>query len=566
MKKDKNKTLLNLKKFNNAFKKELKAKIYSGGGGPTPLSLMNTLIFEDRTSGAPKIHLEGEIPKKTEAIVEEKTIEQIKEPNIASQIEKIDGLWNNGKKPKKEPSYYQTGKEYLNPFNYFGTGKKEPEKKPKQWKKETFIQHLKKNGVNTNNSEIKNYIAEKFSISDRDFLEKINQAKERKKEEDQERREYIAENSKEVNEKIDELFKKTQEIEEEKQKAKITLKSTPDIRKKHIKQIIESLEQDKDTLKNNSSELIKEKEKLQKMQAEVANPSFLPNLNELFQAEGKTPFTEESFNRFNRIIKGEQGNNTNMDSFYEELKQSKKERKEEEIPESSPDSEPSMSASKKSVSFNTKNAASEEYVKGQGGAVSGPSFLSDEGDDGGGAVSDDGKKVAASSSVQRSSSRKITPTKILDPSPKPSQSSKARVSPGSKPRLKGKKKKTPNEEDDDDDDDNDWEDVDEEQEQEEKSSERKEPKFIEPEVEEAFEFSDTINSENKTIIRNIIKNLNGILSNPILSLSTGSKSDIKHVNNVIIYDEIREGEERLKKMSEDSIYIPKYIPQLPSEQ
>ena len=40
----------------------------------------------------------------------------------------------------------------------------------------------------------------------------------------------------------------------------------------------------------------------------------------------------------------------------------------------------------------------------------------------------------------------------------------------------------------------------------------------------------------------------------------------KHVNNVIIYDEIREGEERLKKMSEDSIYIPKYIPQLPSEQ
>jgi hypothetical protein len=244
---------------------------------------------------------------------------------------------------------------------------------------------------------------------------------------------------------------------------------------------------------------------------------------------------------------------------------------------SSPILESSMRASspsKKRVSFNTDIAASENDVKGQGGAVSGPSFLSDEGDDGGGAVSGYGKKVAASSSVQRSSSRRSIPREILDPSPKPSQSSKARVSPGSKAKPKVKypkksqntKKEFPDDDDDDDDDDNDWEDFDEEQEQQEKSSERKEPKFIEPEVEESFEFSHSINPENKTIIRNIIKNLNGILSNPILSLSTGSKSDIKHVNNVIIYDEIREGEERLKKMSEDSIYIPKYIPQLPSEQ
>ena len=82
MKKDKkNRTLMNLKKFNNAFKKELKAKIYSGGGGPTPLSLMNTLIFQSRSQ--PKIHLEGESPERTEVIVEEETIEQKKEHNIA---------------------------------------------------------------------------------------------------------------------------------------------------------------------------------------------------------------------------------------------------------------------------------------------------------------------------------------------------------------------------------------------------------------------------------------------------------------------------------------------------
>ena len=53
-------------------KKELKAKIYSGGGDPDPLSVMNTLIFEDRWPGAPKIHFEGE-SERTEVIVEEKT-------------------------------------------------------------------------------------------------------------------------------------------------------------------------------------------------------------------------------------------------------------------------------------------------------------------------------------------------------------------------------------------------------------------------------------------------------------------------------------------------------------
>jgi hypothetical protein len=502
---------------------------------------MNTLIFQSRSQ--PKIHLEGETLKKTEVIVEDKSIEQIKEKNIASRIKKIDVLWNNGINEEKE--------------------------EPKQWKKETFITHLNKKGVRTDNREIKNYIAEKFSISDRDFLDKINQAKERKKEEDLERIKYIDENSDEVNEGIKNLFKKTQEIEEEKQKAKRILKSTPETGRNIYEQRIKNLEKQKDKLKKDSSELIKKKEKLQKMQAEVANPSFLPNLNELLQASGKHPFSKEAFNR------KMEGYSANMDPFFEELEQSKKERKEEEIAKSSPSSEPSMHASSKSSmrasSTGLKssaisstigkigNVASKKYVRGQGGADSGRYFLSKTGDGDG----EEEKKR-----VQRSSTRKITPIKKFDPSStKPSQSSKAKVPPGFKGESSKNshitKKEFPVSHDDDD---NDWEDVDEEQEQEENSSERKEPKFIEPEVEEAFEFSSTINSENKTIIRNIIKNLNGILSAPILSLSTGSKSDIKHVNNVIIYDEIREGEERLKKMSEDSIYIPKYIPQLPSEQ
>ena len=485
---------MNLKKFNNAFKKELKAKIYSGGGGPTPLSLMNTLIFQSRSQ--PKIHLEGESPERTEVIVEEETIEQKKEHNIASQIKKIDVLWNNGINEEKE--------------------------EPKQWKKETFITHLNKKGVRTDNREIQNYIAEKFSIPQRDFLEKMKTAK--KHNEEDKRRDEVDEVEEEEEEEeseddeIENLFKKTQEIEEEKQKAKIKLKSTPEIGKKPIKGRIKSLKG-------------KEEEEEEEEESSLSSE---PSMH---------ASSEPSMRTRSPILK------SNSPSLK---------------------SSAISSTIGKSVSFKPKNVASKKYVRGEGGADSGRYFLSKTGVGNGGAVS--GEKVAASSSELRSSSRMIIPREIFSPSStKPSQSSKAKVPPGSKPSLKGEyskkaqntKKKFPVSHDDDD---NDWEDVDEEQEQEEKSSERKEPKFIEPEVEESFKFSDTINSENKPIIRNIIKNLNGILSNPILSLSTGSKSDIKHVNNVIIYDEIREGEERLKKMSEDSIYIPKYIPQLPSEQ
>ena len=291
----------------------------------------------------------------------------------------------------------------------------------------------------------------------------------------------------------------------------------------------------------------------------------------------KNKIISKTGSKFNKSYSGKKGKEEEEEEEEESSLSSEPSMHASSEPSMHASSEPSMRASStglkssaisstigKRVSFYPKNVASKKYVRGEGGADSGRYFLPDDGEG--------GKKVDPSSSETRTSPRERKKRTFLDPSStKPSQSSKAKVPPGSKPSLKGESsKKSQNTKKEfpvsHDDDDNDWEDVDEEQEQEEKLSERKEPKFIEPEVEEAFEFSDTINSENKTIIRNIIKNLNGILSNPILSLSTGSKSDIKHVNNVIIYDEIREGEERLKKMSEDSIYIPKYIPQLPSEQ
>ncbi len=619
---------MNLKKFNNAFKKELKAKIYSGGGDPTPLSVMNTLIFEDQRKGAPKILLEDESPEGTEAIVKEKTIEEINEDNIASQIEIINKSWNYGTKKGTK--------------GWLGTTPSKP------WTKETFITHLNKKGVKTDNREIQNYIAEKFSISERDFENKMKEAMYKKRQKDEENLKYIAENSGAVKENINKLFKRTQEIEQAKQEAKRTLKSTPKTKQEPIKKIIKNLNKEKDNLKKKSSQLMEQEEELEKMQAEVTNTSILPNLNELLKAEGKSPFSEEAFNRFNRRIKGEQGNNTNMYPFYEELEERRKERKEDElmdyddIPKRTTSLESSMRASKpisgmrasskpisgmrasskpisgmratspilkynmrasspispskKSVSFYTNSGPSEDDVNGQVGAVSGSSFLSEEGDGGGRkvvntasnkpiSVSDDGgggRKVVntASNRIQPDGKEKRTRTQtnfFKFPEAKEEDKVPQRSRLSQRPKI-NTKNRTSNRrglesadpfayEDEDEDDTKHWEDFDEESEEpEEKSSERKEPKFIEPEVEEAFQFSHTINSENKTIIRNIIKNLNGILSAPILSLSTGSKSDIKHVNNVIIYDEIREGEERLKKISEDSIYVPKYIPQLPSEQ
>lgn len=610
MKKEKkNKTLINLKKFNNAFKKELKAKIYSGGGDPTPLSVMNTLIFEDQTQGAPKILLEDEFQEGPEAIVKEKTIEETKEDNIASQIEIINKSWNYGIKKGAK--------------GWLGTTPSKP------WTKETFIAHLNKKGVKTDIREIQNYIAEKFSISERDFENKMKEAMYKKRQKDEENLKYIAENSGAVKENINKLFKRTQEIEQAKQEAKRTLKSTPKTKQEPIKKIIKNLNKEKDNLKKKSSQLMEQEEELEKMQAEVTNTSILPNLNELLKAEGKSPFSEEAFNRFNRRIKGEQGNNTNMDSSYEELEERRKERKEDElalmdydnIPESAKTTRrpiSDMRARSPILKSNTVNNSinkkvsfkidSENDVKGQGGVVSGSSIVSHEDGRGGGekviktssnepiSVSDDrevvntasnksislpddgggGGKVSTlsiPSSEVTTRPRQRKQTEKFDPSPtsKVTQASRSKLTQRSKKitknRTSNRKASEPAYPFADEDDAMNWEDFDEESEEpEEKSSERKEPKFIEPEVEEAFEFSHTINSENKTIIRNIIKNLNGILSAPILSLSTGSKSDIKHVNNVIIYDEIREGEERLKKMSEDSIYVPKYIPQLPSEQ
>lgn len=604
MKKDKNKTLMNLKKFNNAFKKELKAKIYSGGGDPTPLSVMNTLIFEDQRKGAPKILLEDESPEETEAIIEDKSIEQIREENIVERKKKIDDLWNNGKKPKKEPSYYQTGKEYLNPFNYFGTGKKEPEKKPKPWTKETFITHLKKKGQKTDDKEIQNYIAEKFSISDRDFENKMKEAMYKKRQKDEENLKYIANNSERVKENINKLFKRTQEIEQAKQEAKRTLKSTPKTKQEPIKEVIKKLDEEKDKLKKNSSSFMEQEEELEKMQAEVTNTSILPNLNELLKAEGKSPFSEEAFNR---RIKGNNTNtdsrdSTNMNSFYDELEEG-------EQPEGLTKPMPSKHKHMKQAITSFKSGNPRKLTM-KASSSSKPISVSDDGggrkvvntasnepipvsDDGGGgrkvgnkssnepiSISDDREVVnTASNRIQPDGKEKRTRTQtnfFKFPEAKEAEDSKTspqrsrlpqRPKINTKNRTSNRKALESADPLADEDDAMNWEDFNEESEEpEEKSSERKEPKFIEPEVEEAFEFSHTINSENKTIIRNIIKNLNGILSAPILTLSTGSKSDIKHVNNVIIYDEIREGEERLKKMSEDSIYVPKYIPQLPSEQ
>lgn len=589
MKKDKkNRTLMNLKKFNNAFKKELKAKIYSGGGDPTPLSVMNTLIFEDQRKGAPKILLEDESPEGTEAIVKEKTIEEINEDNIASQIEIINKSWNYGTKQGAE--------------GWLGTTPSKP------WTKETFITHLNKKGVKTDNREIQNYIAEKFSISERDFENKMKEAMYKKRQKDEENLKYIAENSGAVKENINKLFKRTQEIEQAKQEAKRTLKSTPKTKQEPIKKIIKNLNKEKDNLKKKSSQLMEQEEELEKMQAEVTNTSILPNLNELLKAEGKSPFSEEAFNR---RIKGNNTNtdsrdSTNMNSFYDELEEG-------EQPEGLTKPMPSKHKHMKQAITSFKSGNPRKLTM-KASSSSKPISVSDDGggrkvvntasnepipvsDDGGGgrkvvntdsnepiSISDDREVVnTASNRIQPDGKEKRTRTQTnFFKFPEAKEAEDSKTSPQrsrlpQRPKINTKNRTSNRKglesadpfayEDEDEDDTMNWEDFDEESEEpEEKSSERKEPKFIEPEVEEAFQFSHTINSENKTIIRNIIKNLNGILSAPILTLSTGSKSDIKHVNNVIIYDEIREGEERLKKMSEDSIYVPKYIPQLPSEQ